>query len=102
MDGRSPAASATRSTTNFSGAASITWDRGTSTVSGTQTDTWTFGVGGSWTPDDSFEVRVGGSIGVLTAGTSSFAGTGDPANALTYSFDDDLLLAGSIAAKVKF
>ncbi len=87
---------------HFSGAVSLTWDRGTSTVSGTQTDTWTMAVGGAWTPDDSFELRLGGSVGVLTAGTSSFAGTGDAANRLTYSFDDDLVLAGSIAAKVKF
>jgi long-chain fatty acid transport protein len=88
-------------TEHFSGAASVTWDRGTSTISGTQSDTWTFGAGGSWTPNENVELRFGGSIGVLTAGSSTFGG-GDPANAITYTYEDDLLYALSGSFKVKW
>ena len=88
-------------TEKLSGAASITWDRGTSTVSGYQSDTWSFSAGGSYSPTESVEIRLGGSIGVLTSGSSSPSGA-DQANAVTYEYDDDLLLAGSASVKIKF
>ncbi|RWM77169.1 MAG: transporter [Mesorhizobium sp.] len=89
-------------TDQFSGAVSLTWDRGTSTTSGYQSDTWSVASGISYSPNDKIEVRLGGSIGVLTSGSSTFTGVGDTANAITYTYDDDLLLAGSASVKVKF
>ncbi|MGX9120040.1 OmpP1/FadL family transporter [Mesorhizobium sp. BHbsci] len=86
----------------LSGAVSLTWDRGTSTTSGYQSDTWSVASGISYSPNDKIEVRLGGSIGVLTSGSSTFTGVGDTANAVTYTYDDDLLLAGSASVKVKF
>lgn len=86
----------------LSGAVSLTWDRGTSTTSGYQSDTWSVASGISYSPNDKFEVRLGGSIGVLTSGSSTFTGVGDAANAITYTYDDDLLLAGSASVKIKF
>ncbi|RWM14471.1 MAG: TonB-dependent receptor [Mesorhizobium sp.] len=89
-------------TDQLSGAVSLTWDRGTSTTSGYQSDTWSVASGISYSPNDKIEVRLGGSIGVLTGGSSTFTGVGDTANAITYTYDDDLLLAGSASVKVKF
>ncbi|RWK51316.1 outer membrane protein transport protein [Mesorhizobium sp.] len=86
----------------LSAAVSLTWDRGTSTTSGYQSDTWSVASGISYSPNDKIEVRLGGSIGVLTSGSSTFTGVGDAANAITYTYDDDLLLAGSALVKVKF
>ncbi|TIP13987.1 OmpP1/FadL family transporter [Mesorhizobium sp.] len=89
-------------TDQLSGAVSLTWDRGTSTTSGYQSDTWSVASGISYSPNDKVEVRLGGSIGVLTSGSSTFTGVGDTANAITYTYDDDLLLAGSASVKIKF
>ncbi|RUU36404.1 MAG: transporter [Mesorhizobium sp.] len=89
-------------TDQLSGAVSLTWDRGTSTTSGYQSDTWSVASGISYSPNDKIEVRLGGSIGVLTGGSSTFTGVGDTANAITYTYGDDLLLAGSASVKVKF
>ncbi|ESZ10841.1 OmpP1/FadL family transporter [Mesorhizobium sp. L48C026A00] len=89
-------------TDQLSAAVSLTWDRGTSTTSGYQSDTWAVASGISYSPNDKIEVRLGGSIGVLTSGTSTFTGVGDAANNVTYTYDDDLLLAGSASVKVKF
>ncbi|TIP98994.1 MAG: transporter [Mesorhizobium sp.] len=89
-------------TDQLSAAVSLTWDRGTSTTSGYQSDTWSVASGISYSPNDKIEVRLGGSIGVLTSGSSTFTGVGDTANAVTYTYDDDLLLAGSALVKVKF
>jgi long-chain fatty acid transport protein len=89
-------------TDQLSGAVSLTWDRGTSTTSGYQSDTWSVASGISYSPNDKIEVRLGGSIGVLTGGSSTFTGVGDTANAITYTYDDDLLLAGSASVKIKF
>ncbi|RWP39397.1 MAG: transporter [Mesorhizobium sp.] len=86
----------------LSAAVSLTWDRGTSTTSGYQSDTWSVASGISYSPNDKIEVRLGGSIGVLTSGSSTFTGVGDAANNVTYTYDDDLLLAGSASVKVKF
>ncbi|TIT49934.1 MAG: transporter, partial [Mesorhizobium sp.] len=89
-------------TDQLSGAVSLTWDRGTSTTSGYQSDTWSVASGISYSPNDKIEVRLGGSIGVLTGGSSTFPGVGDNANAITYTYGDDLLLAGSASVKIKF
>lgn len=85
----------------LSGAASIGYDRGTSTITGTQTDTWTFSTGVSFNFTENFEFRVGGVVGLLTDGTSGPSG-GDPANDLTYSFGNDVLGAFNLKAKLRF
>lgn len=88
----------------WSGAVSVTWDRGTSQGFGTLTDTWTFGAGVSYSPNKNVEIRLGGVIGILTGGDSGAvtiegAPAGDEA---TYEFDDDLVAALSTSLKVKF
>lgn len=85
----------------ISGLASVTWDKGTSSFQGTQSDTYAFAVGGSYTPQQNVEFRLGGSLGVLTGGRSDFQG-GDPANAISYEYDADLVAAVSGSFRLKF
>ena len=85
----------------FSGVTAITWDRGTSTISGYQSDTWNFSAGGSFTPSQNVEMRLGGSVGLLTSGSSRPAGT-DTANLVSYEYGNDVVYAGSASLKVKF
>ena len=87
-------------TDQLSGVVALTWDRGTSTTSGYQSDTWAVASGISYSPNDTIELRLGGSVGVLTSGSSTFNGVGDTANAVTYTYGNDLLLAGSASVKV--
>ena len=88
----------------WSGAVSLTWDRGTSHGYGTQTDTWTLGTGVAYTPNDNVEFRLAGVVGILTGGESgamTYKGEtygGD----VSYDFDDDLVTALSANLKVKF
>jgi len=88
----------------FAASAAITWDRGTSTGIGTQTDTWTFGAGGAYTPNENVEIRLGGALGVLTSGNSGTVtnATGTFGNEASYSFGNDLVAAISLSGKVKF
>ncbi len=89
----------------LSGAASITWDRGTSTGLGTQTDTWTFSAGASYTPNQNVEVRLGGALGVLTSGSQKTIlddNGEDYGNGVIYDFGNDLVSALSASLKVKF
>ena len=88
-------------TDKFSGAVSLTWDRGTSTVSGYQTDLWNFAAGAAYKATENIEVRLGGSLGLWESGTSVFGG-GDLASAVTYTFDDDLVAAISGSIKVRW
>ena len=88
----------------WSGALSVTWDRGTSQEFGTQTDSWLFGAGVAYSPNQNVEIRLGGVVGILTGGDSS--GTvidGTPAgHRATYEYDDDLVAALSTSLKIKF
>lgn len=88
----------------FSGSAAITWDRGTSTGIGTQTDTWTFGAGAAYTPNENVQIRFGGALGVLTSGSSGTVtnSQGTFGNDVSYSFGNDLVAAISLGAKIKF
>jgi long-chain fatty acid transport protein len=88
----------------FAGSAAITWDRGTSTGIGTQTDTWTFGAGAAYTPNENVEVRLGGALRVLTSGSSGTVtnAQGTFGNEVSYSFGNDLVAAVSLGAKIKF
>jgi long-chain fatty acid transport protein len=88
----------------WSGAVSLTWDRGTSQGFGTLTDTWTVGAGVAYSPNKNVEIRLAGVLGVLTGGSSSAVtidgiAAGDEA---TYRFGDDLVAALSTSLKVKF
>jgi long-chain fatty acid transport protein len=79
----------------WSGAASIAWDRGTSTTLGIQSDTWTFSAGAAYTPNQNIEFRLGGALGVLTSGESED-------EEITYEYGNDLVAAVSASAKVKW
>ena len=88
----------------WSGAVSLTWDRGVSTGIGSHTDTWTLGAGVSYAPTKSVEFRLGGALGLLTSGSSAPVTKdgrtyGDRA---TYDFDNDLVSAITTSLKVKF
>jgi len=88
----------------WSGAASLTWDRGVSTGIGTHTDTWTLGAGVSYTPTENIELRLSGALGVLTSGSSrQIVKDGRPyGQRASYDFDNDLVSAISTSLKVKF
>lgn len=79
----------------WSGAVSLTWDRGTSHGYGSQTDSWTLGTGVSYLPTENVELRLAGAVGLLTSGNS----VGDE---ITYSFGNDIVTAISTSLKVKF
>ncbi|WP_105419290.1 OmpP1/FadL family transporter [Neorhizobium sp. T25_27] len=88
----------------WSGAVSLTWDRGTSQGFGTLTDTWTVGAGVAYSPNKNVELRLAGVLGILTSGSSGAVtingvAAGDEA---TYRFGDDLVAALSTSLKVKF
>ncbi len=86
-------------------AVQVSWDRGTSTTIGSQTDTWTLAGGASYTPNERVELRFGGLIGVLTGGEVSNEvinpATGRPYLDASYDFDDDIVSALTLSLKVK-
>ena len=88
----------------WSGAVTVTWDRGTSQGFGTQTDSWIFGVGGSYTPSENVEFRLAGALGVLTGGESGTVNLDGETYGYrsTYEFDDDLVAGLSTSLKVRF
>ncbi|MCZ4089423.1 OmpP1/FadL family transporter [Sinorhizobium psoraleae] len=88
----------------WSGAVSLTWDRGTSQGYGTQTDTWTLGTGVSYAPTQNVELRLAGVVGILTSGSSgkvTFEGE-DIGDDVSYDFDNDFVGAISTSLKVRF
>ncbi|MCG5484081.1 MAG: OmpP1/FadL family transporter [Sinorhizobium meliloti] len=91
-------------TDQWSGAVSLTWDRGTSHGYGSQTDTWLLGTGVSYTPTENVELRLAGSVGILTSGSSGPVDfEGQPiGNEVTYDFDNDFVGAISTSLKVRF
>lgn len=91
-------------TEKLSGLASLTWDRGTSTGIGTQTDTWTLGAGVSYAANENVEFRLGGALGVLTSGSSGPTTRGGRVygGRASYDFGTDLVTAISTSLKVKF
>ncbi|MGD9480963.1 UNVERIFIED_ORG: OmpP1/FadL family transporter [Roseateles sp. XES5] len=88
----------------WSGAVSLTWDRGVSTGMGTHTDTWTVGAGVSYAPTQNVEFRLGGALGILTSGESRPVTIDGRTygNRATYDFDTDLVSAVTTSLKVKF
>ncbi len=93
----------------WSGAVSLTWDRGTSTVIGTQTDSWVLGAQAIYSPNKNIELKLSGALGLLTSGSS---GWGAPCTAgvpgqtcgdeAIYKYGNDLVAAISTGVKVKF
>jgi len=89
----------------WSGAAGLTWDRGTTTGLSAQTDTWTVSGGVSYTPTQNVEVRLGGALGVLTSGSvHSVVGEDGVTYGTDYTadFGNDLVSAVSTSLKVKW
>jgi len=88
----------------WSVAGSITWDRGTSQGFGSQTDTWTFGTGVSYTPTKNVEFRVAGAVSLLTSGSSGVVTSGGQTygDDISYDFGTDLAAAVSTSLKVRF
>ncbi|PBC00179.1 OmpP1/FadL family transporter [Mesorhizobium sp. WSM3862] len=89
----------------WSGAAGIAWDRGTTTGLSTQTDTWTVNAGVAYTPTKNVELRLGGALGVLTSGhIHSVVGSDGVTYGTDYTadFGNDLVSAISGSVKVKW
>lgn len=88
----------------WSGAVSLTWDRGTSQDYGIGTDTWTLGAGVAYSPTKNLEFKFAGALALMTSGhsktvTSNGVTYGDD---VTYSFGNDLAAALSTSMKIKF
>lgn len=88
----------------LSAGASITWDRGTSTGLGYQSDTWTLGLGASYTPSSNVELRLAGALGLMTSGSSGAVEWdgrvyGDE---VSYTYGNDLVSAISANLKVRW
>ncbi|SFB42612.1 long-chain fatty acid transport protein [Rhizobium sp. NFR07] len=88
----------------WSGAVSVTWDRGTSGDYGSQSDTWLFTTGVSYAPTKNIEIRLAGVLGLMTGGDSkSMVVDGETiGNEATYDYDSDLVAAVSTSLRVKF
>jgi len=88
----------------WSGAVSVTWDRGTSQGYGTQTDTWTLGLGTSYTPTENVEFRLAGALALLTSGSSGRTTIDGETygERASYDFDNDIAYGISTSVKVRF
>lgn len=89
----------------WSAAAQLSWDRGTSHGYGSQTDTWTVGGGVAYTPRPNIELRLAGAVGVMTSGHSgTLAGENGyvAGTDASYDFGNDLVTAISGGLKIKF
>lgn len=89
----------------FALAPAITWDQGASGGFTSQTDTWTATLTGVFTPNKNTEIKLGGTAGIMTAGTvnTSFLPDGslNPVG-YTASFGNDMVYALNASAKVQF
>ncbi|MEM9277914.1 MAG: outer membrane protein transport protein [Pseudomonadota bacterium] len=82
---------------------SLTWDRGTATIVGTQSDTWTLAGGLRYKEGEHFRLSLGGAIGILEGGNSQInPANPDPSGAITYTFDADIVYALTASAKVRW
>lgn len=90
-----------RLTERLGGQLSFTYDRGTSTIAGTQTDTYLVSGGLNYQIGPEVDITLGGGLGILTGGSSADTG-GDPANNLSYSFGTDLIYAVTGGLKIGF
>jgi long-chain fatty acid transport protein len=88
----------------WSGALSLSWDRGTSQDYGFQSDTWTLGAGVSYKPVEHVEFTFAGALGLLTGGHSSVVNSNGQVfgNDATYDYGNDLVAALSTSMKIHF
>lgn len=88
-----------------SGSVSLTWDQGVSTTEDAMTDTWTVASGVSYKSGKS-ELRVGGAVSYLTAGsvaaTAPAAMGSGPGNSFAYTVDGDWVYSVGGSLKVSF
>ncbi|MCV3765973.1 OmpP1/FadL family transporter [Rhizobium sp. TRM95796] len=91
-------------TQKWSGAVSVTWDRGTSQGYGSQTDTWLFGAGANFAATKNVDIKLSGAIGWMKSGSSgSYVYDGVTYGAdNSYDFGSDFVGAVSTGIKVKF
>lgn len=88
----------------WSSVATVTWDRGTTTGLSSQTNSWLIGLGTSFKPHPSIDIRLAGALGLLTAGEmDDRIVNGIPTvTGSRGDFGTDLITALSVSAKVKF
>jgi long-chain fatty acid transport protein len=86
----------------FSGSFSVTWDKGVSEAfmganRSTFTDTWTFALGGAFTPNANSSFRAGAAYSILAGGSETGLGGGK-----TLTYDTDYALSLGLQGNVKF
>ncbi|WP_439272209.1 OmpP1/FadL family transporter [Pseudochrobactrum sp. HB0163] len=89
----------------WSGAATVTWDRGTTTGLTSQTDVWLFGLGANYKATEQIEFRLAGAIGVLTSGTldnTPAAPNGGSDTGSKADFGTDVVGGVTFSAKYRF
>jgi long-chain fatty acid transport protein len=91
-------------TKKWSGAASVTWDRGTSQGYGSQTDTWLFGAGANFAATENVDIKLSGAVGWMKSGSSgTYVYDGETYGGNnSYDFGTDFVGAISTGIKVKF
>lgn len=89
---------------NISGRLALTWDRGTSTTIGSQSDTWTLSSGIRITPHENknLSLQVGGAVGILTSGSTSGIGQISLSTPSAQTFGTDFIGAANVTGKLKF
>lgn len=73
-------------TESFSGAASLTWDRGVGTGFDLSSDSWTLGAGGSLKDAMGGELRFGGGITYITAASAPLSTNGPEASSAGWAY----------------
>ncbi len=89
----------------FALAGNLSWNQGASAGFTSQTDVWSAGLTGILTPSENAVLRLGGTVGLLTAGTSStMVLPGGIPNPLGYTatFGNDLVWTLSGGATIRF
>lgn len=89
----------------FTLAGNLSWNQGASAGFTSQTDVWSAGLTGILTPSENAVIRLGGTLGMLTSGTSSTmvlpGGFPNPVG-YTASFGNDLVWTLSGGATIRF
>lgn len=89
----------------WSGAATLTWDRGTTTGLTSQTDVWLVGLGANYKATEQLELRLAGAVGILTSGTLNNTLSASQGGSLTGSkadFGTDVVGGLTLSAKYRF
>lgn len=89
----------------WSGAATVTWDRGTTTGLTSQTDVWLLGLGANYKATQNLEFRLAGAVGILTSGTldnTPAAPNGASSTGSKADFGTDVVGGMTLSAKYRF